>query len=199
MAVFKLGDKLEVIDDSGCLECYETGEVGIVTYVRDGSYLMYTLDYKEGGMYAKRFKLIATAAELAKEKTVANGVDGDGKALNFSESDLKPFMRVVVRGDSFIVVVKDCKNFLVTPNSVQGCSGPNWLAPAFSDGRWKIEEVYNYPDSICNMLSVQHHGNLLWKRCTKTAQQIAQEKSVKELEDSIKASQEKLEQLKRSM
>ena len=172
------------------------GYVGIVTSISwtDHPYTdwIICLDGDNTGNYPRRFKLY-------KEPRM-NGTDAKGNPLNFTEDDLKPFMRVVIKtGESFITVSKDNVMRLLTPYSVHGFIGPNWLTPRENDhahGEYEITEVYAEPDCISEMLDVTKHGKLIWKRNPqKTAKQIA----VEELETSIEASKAKLAELKGMM
>ena len=191
MEKFKIGDKLQVVDDRGG-PGYVIGEIGIVTFVNvcktSPEYTTYTIGNKDGGMCAKRFKLY-------KEKPVANGVDANGKELNFDEGDLEMFMRVVDRAGRTWIVGPESQGKL----TLQTGGGYIYFYQTDKEASDQPEYIADYiyaAPKACSALDFKHKGNLIWKRqAPKTAQQIA----VSELEASIKASQEKLEQLKRSM
>lgn len=108
---------------------------------------------------------------------------------------IKPFMRVKTRSKGiWIAVEKDGEVFLVNGN------GYNFIEELgeYGDGcdGYDIVEVYSAPYYIHDYLRFDKFGGSVWKlQPFKSAQQIA----VEELEASIKASQEKLEQLKRSL
>lgn len=140
--------------------------------------------------FPKRFKLL-------KEKTVTNSVDNNDKPLNFTEANLKPFMRVsLVNGQSGVVIERDNSKFICLDDG-------EWVSITFStnsifEAGFVIHSVHTAPhfSGGYKLLKSDYKGDLVWKAIpAKTAQQIA----VEELEAVIKDANEKLAILKGTM
>ncbi len=184
----KIGDKVLCgrPDEGYEISHLEAGKIYTVTGYNG------TTDYLLEGV---RFSWIKDRFKLYEEKTVANGVEGNGKVLNFGNDDLKMFMRVVDRAGRTWIVGPEFRGKMTLQSGSSYMFFCNTDYEASDRPEYIAEYVFAAPINHL-ALDFTHKGELIWKRSQpKTAQQIA----VEELEDSIKASQEKLEQLKRSM
>lgn len=111
---------------------------------------------------------------------------------------IRPFMRVQTRTEGVWIAVQDVKNGDI--RLVNKHRGYNHVEDDYglSNGcdSYNIVKVWHAPQYISEYLSFDRMGEIVWVLPPKkTAQQIA----VEELEASIKASQDKLEQLKKSL
>jgi hypothetical protein len=189
MAEFKVGDKLKCVDSRNMEHrlkygCFYT--VLDVTTILKGTLTL----VPESGLSS--FEAFPERFELVKEPT-ANGVNAEGQPILFSEADLKPFMRVVTRGNSYIVAERDGEKFL-TRNS-------GWDEINFDllDQYSLINEVYPQQHYNADFLDtlVGRDEVPLWKRqAPRTAQQIALEDAIEEAEKALNVAQQKLNELK---
>lgn len=126
-----------------------------------------------------------------------NGVDAEGNPLNFTKADLKPFMRVVLRdGTTYIVVENHSDKFFARENGYSYSKPNENLLGAYTAN--DVVKVYDYPPQHNHILISLCKGKLLWKRVeapVKTEQEIA----IEALEKSIKDSQDKLIELKKTL
>lgn len=108
---------------------------------------------------------------------------------------IKPFMRVQTRSEGVWIAVQDVKSGVV--ELVNKAGGYNHVEDNYDDQTgYDIMKVWHAPWTIREYLNFKSFGELVWELPPeKTAQQIA----IKELEASIKVSQEKLEQLKSTL
>lgn len=108
---------------------------------------------------------------------------------------VRPFMRVQTRSEGIWIAVQDVKSGVI--ELVNKHTGYNHVEDDYGDNQqYEIMKVWHAPCTVREYLRFDSFGELVWERKPeKTAQQIA----VEELEASIKASQDKLEQLKKSL
>jgi len=182
MSKFKAGDKVVRINYS--FGNMNAGDIGIVKYVSEINHNR--TDIKLEGdcetYDSGNFKLV--------EVQPSNGVNAEGSPIFFDfKKDLKPFMRAVDDNNITYIVATSSDGELVALSA-----GTDWWYGGFHESNFK--EVYEQPVNSYYLLRHQFNGKLLWKR--KIAE-TEQQKAIRELEESIKASQEKLQALKGTM
>lgn len=122
-----------------------------------------------------------------------NGVDASGYPLNFTDDMLKPFMRVKQRGRFCYLMV--CNDSI---NSKDEALMARRMNSSYGRTEYDVMEVYEAPSGVNDQLRLEYKGDLLWKR-VEAIVETSEQKAVRELEESIKASQVKLEALKLTM
>jgi hypothetical protein len=94
-----------------------------------------------------------------------NGVDSEGKPLNFTVEDLKPFMRVTVRNGTEYIVVP-CKKYGVHGVREGDLHNNLYFDPVelWHSAEYTVDAVYEAPNEAFYMLNPQVKGALIWKR-----------------------------------
>lgn len=190
MAKFNVGDTVVCVDNAGIELCNDPPKVGEKYIVK------YCGEKIEGSSYPAQVGI-----------TSPNGVWSADRFELYKEKIMKlkdiirPFMRVRTRSEGiWIAVERDGETFLVQGNGFNHVLEAGEYGEEASSLAYDIMEVYGAPEYVCGYLDPDEYGKSVWTLPTpKSSQRLAQEAAVAELEASIKVSQDKLEQLKRSL
>jgi hypothetical protein len=130
---------------------------------------------------------------------VANGVDGKGKPLNFTDSMLKPFQRVVTKGSgTYICAIQKEGDPIVLINT-KNTTEVDWLGSTYindknTEEHFRAVAIYDIPSMCAYRLNSDELGELVWKY---VPPETERQKKIRELSESIESDLEFLAALKK--
>ena len=189
MSKYKVGDKVVCVNTDWYDEGLTFGEV--YTVAGNTFYGEVCIEGFKGSFMEKRFELMQ-----------CNGVDKDDNPKHFTDDMLKDWMIVKTRDGSIgTIKTNNCKDYgacILYLNRY----GFDLAKIIYEDhSELSITEIYDLRDSIGFILRKECNTDekyLIWK-AIEPVKETEQQKAIRELEESIKASTDKLQALKETL